>query len=329
MRVVQAKAFGEPEVLSVTEGPEPVAGEGEVVVAVAAIDVMFLDTLLRSGWAKDFFPVEPPFVPGGAVAGVVESVGAGVDAGWIGKRVATATAASGIGRGTPTGGYAEKALAKADTLVAVPEGLGLEQAVALVHDGRTALAVMGRAAIQPGEWVLITAAAGGLGTLLIQMARAAGAQVIATARGTAKLELAQRLGANAVVDYSNDGWVEEVEKRTGGVQVLLDGAGGETGRAAMRALATGGRILGYGNAAGGFAAFDAEAAAAQGIAIVPLFEISAGEVDWNALLERAQAEAADGRLEVVIGQRFPLDQAAAAHTAIAARSAIGRTILTV
>ncbi|GAB4587858.1 zinc-binding dehydrogenase [Nocardia sp. IFM 10818] len=329
MRVVEATAFGEPEVLVVTEAPDPVAGQGEVVVAVRAIDVMFLDTRMRSGWAKDFFPVEPPFVPGGAVAGVVESVGAGVDAGWVGQRVATATAASGIGRGTPTGGYAEKALAKADTLVAVPEGLAVEQAVALVHDGRTALAVMGRAAIRPGEWVLITAAAGGLGTLLIQLARDAGARVIAAARGTAKLELAQRLGAHAVVDYSTAGWVDEVLQLTGGVQVLLDGAGGEIGRAAMAAVGTGGRILGYGNAAGGFADFDTEAAAARDIAIVPLFEISAGEVDWNALFEQAQADAAAGRLEVVIGQRFPLEQAAAAHAAIAARNAIGRTILTV
>ncbi|WP_067541399.1 zinc-binding dehydrogenase [Nocardia crassostreae] len=329
MRVVEAKAFGDPEVLTVAEAPEPVAGAGQVVVAVEAIDVMFLDTLMRSGWAKDFFPVEPPFVPGGAVAGVVESVGAGVDAGWVGKRVATSTAASGIGSGTPTGGYAEKALAKAESLVPVPEGLDMGKAVALVHDGRTALAVMARAAIEPGEWVLITAAAGGLGTLLIQMARAAGAQVVAAGRGAAKLELAQRLGANAVVDYSGEDWVGEVEKLTGGVQLLLDGAGGEIGRAAMGAIVAGGRILGYGNAAGGFAAFDAEAAAAQGISIVPLFEISAGEIDWNALLQQAQAEAAAGRLEVVIGQRFPLDQAAAAHAAIAARAAIGRTILTV
>ncbi len=329
MRTVQAEAFGGPEALTVTEAPDPVAGPGEVVVRVEAADVMFLDTLLRSGAGRDYFPVAPPFVPGGAVAGVVESVGAGVGAEWIGRRVGTPTAASGIGGGTPTGGYAERALAKADTLAVVPDGLSLTQAVALVHDGRTALAVADRAAIQPGEWVLITAAAGGLGTLLIQLARTAGARVIAAARGAAKLELAQRLGAQEVVDYSEDGWVEKVRELTGGVQVVLDGAGGETGGIALGAVTPGARFIGYGNAAGGFAAVDTEAAAAQGVTVVTLFELTADGVDWNALHDRAQAEAAAGRLEVVIGQSFPLEDAAAAHAAIESRTAAGRTILTV
>ncbi|MCU1645041.1 MAG: putative dehydrogenase [Nocardia sp.] len=329
MRVVEAKAFGGPEVLAVNEVPDPVAGAGEVVVAVAAADVMFLDTLLRNGWAKDFFPVEPPFIPGGAVAGVVESVGPDVDPEWIGKRVATPTAASGIGGGTPTGGYAEKALAEVGTLAVVPEELSMEQAVALVHDGRTVMAVTDRAAIAPGEWVLITAAAGGLGTLLIQLARSAGARVVAAARGEAKLALAQRLGATEVVDYSQPGWIDQVRELTGGVQVVLDGAGGEIGAATLAATTAGGRIIGYGNAAGGFALIDAEQAAAQGIAVVGLFDITTGDVDWNALHERAHAEVAAGRLEVVIGQSFPLAEAAAAHAAIEARTASGRTILTV
>ncbi|MET9490216.1 zinc-binding dehydrogenase [Nocardia sp. NPDC006630] len=329
MRVVEAKTFGGPEVLTVNEAPDPVAGPGQVVVAVAAADVMFLDTLLRSGWAKDFFPVEPPFVPGGAISGVVESVGPEVDPAWIGTRVATPTAASGIGGGTPTGGYAEKALAKVGTLAVVPEELSLEQAVALAHDGRTVMAVTDRAAIQPGEWVLITAAAGGLGTLLIQLARSAGARVIAAARGAAKLALAQRLGADEVVDYSQPDWVDQVRARTGGVQVVLDGAGGAIGAAALAVTVPGGRIIGYGNAAGGFAPIDAEAAAAQDITVVSLFELTGSDVDWPALHERAHAEVAAGRLEVVIGQSFPLAEASAAHAAIEARTASGRTILTV
>ncbi|MRH89463.1 zinc-binding dehydrogenase [Nocardia sp. SYP-A9097] len=329
MRAVEIKAFGGPEVLAVHEVPDPVAGAGEVVVAVAAADVGFLDTLMRSGLGRNFFPVDPPFVPGGAVSGVVESVGPGVDTGWIGRRVATQTAASGIGGGTPTGGYAEKALAKVETLAIVPDELSLEQGVALVADGRTALAVANRAAIQPGEWVLITAAAGGLGTLLIQLARSAGGRVIAAARGEAKLALAQRLGAEAVVDYSQPGWTDRVREVTGGVPVVLDGAGGEIGREALSAIEPGGRIIGYGNAAGGFAAIDMEAAAAQDIAVVTLFDLTTGDIDWFALHNRAQDEVAAGRLEVVIGQSFPLEAAASAHTAIADRVAAGRTILTV
>ncbi|GAA5073767.1 alcohol dehydrogenase catalytic domain-containing protein [Nocardia iowensis] len=136
MRVVQAVEFGGPEVLTVREVPEPVAGADEVVVQVAAADVMFLDTRLRSGWGGDFFELRTPYVPGGAVAGVVVAVGADVDRSWVGKRVATATAASRIGGGQPIGGYAEQALAKAATLTVVPEGLSLLQAVALTHDGK-------------------------------------------------------------------------------------------------------------------------------------------------------------------------------------------------
>ncbi|GAB2510689.1 zinc-binding dehydrogenase [Nocardia heshunensis] len=329
MRVVQAKEFGGPEVLTVTEVPDPIPGPGEVAVRVAAADVMFLDTTLRSGWAAAFFPVEPPFVPGGAVAGTVEAVGTGVSTAWIGRRVATPTAASGIGGGLPIGGYAELALAKAATLAVVPDELTFVQAAALAHDGRTALAVADRANTQPGQWVLITAAAGGLGTLLIQIARAAGERVIAVARGEAKLALAQRLGAHEVVDYSQPDWAERVRAITGGVQTVLDGAGGDIGRAALTTINPGGSLIAYGNSAGGFAAVDAESAAAQGITLVSLFDVASPDTDWLGLHERAHAEVAAGRLEVVVGQTFPLEEAAAAHAAIESRTAVGRTILTV
>ncbi|WP_405484228.1 zinc-binding dehydrogenase [Nocardia sp. NBC_00511] len=329
MRVVQAKEFGGPEVLSVGELPDPVAGDGEVLVRVGAADVMFLDTMMRSGWAAAFFPVQPPFVPGGAIAGTVEAVGPGVDAAWIGRRVATPTADSGIGGGLPIGGYAELARAKVETLAVIPEELSFVQAAALAHDGRTALAVIERADPRPGQWVLVTAAGGGLGTLFVQLAKAAGARVIAAARGTAKLELAQRLGADIVVDYSVAGWADTVREKTGGVQTVLDGAGGDIGSAALGAITSGGTLLAYGNSAGGFAAVDAETAAAQGITLLTLFDITAPGIDWLDLHERAQREVAAGRLEVVVGQTFPLAEAAAAHTAIGDRRAVGRTILTV
>ncbi|MEV2225556.1 zinc-binding dehydrogenase [Nocardia vinacea] len=332
MRAVHAAEFGGPEVLSVREVPEPVAGQGQVVVDVAAADVMFLDVQLRSGWGTEFFQLEPPYVPGGAVAGVVTSVGPEVDPSWVGKRVVTDTAASGIGGGQPIGGYAERALAKAETLVAVPEGLSLSAAVALAHDGRTALAVFDRAAIRPGEWVLITAAGGGLGTLLIQLARAAGANVVAAARGSVKLELAARLGANAVIDYSESDWSAKARAATGGAgsNVVLDGAGGDLGAGAIEAAADGGRVIGYGAAAGQFAEFDREAVAARGIEVLGLFDLTGkGDIDWLALAERSLAEAAAGRLEVVIGQSFPLEQADRAHVAIESRNAVGRTLLTV
>ncbi|WP_433679808.1 zinc-binding dehydrogenase [Nocardia sp. CA-119907] len=332
MRAVHAAEFGGPEVLSVREVPGLVAGPGQVVVDVAAADVMFLDVQLRSGWGTEFFKIEPPYVPGGAVAGVVASVGADVDPSWVGRRVTTQTAASGIGGGQPIGGYAEQSLAKAETLVPVPDGLSLSQAVALAHDGKMALAIFDRAAIRPGEWVLITAAGGGLGTLLIQLARAAGANVVAAARGSAKLELASRLGAHAVIDYSEPDWSAKARAATGGkgANVVLDGAGGTLGAGAIAAAADGGRFLGYGAAAGQFADVDREAVAARDIGVLGLFDLTDNDdIDWHALAERSLAEAVAGRLEVVIGQSFPLEQADRAHATIESRTAIGRTVLTV
>ncbi|MQY26725.1 zinc-binding dehydrogenase [Nocardia aurantia] len=330
MRAVQANSFGGPEVLTPVPVPDPVAGPGEVLVDVAAADVMFLDTLLRSGWGTEFFPVRPPYIPGGAIAGVVAEVGADVDPSWLGKRVATQTAASGIGGGVPTGGYAERALAKAETLNEVPTELDLLTAAALVHDGRTAYAVFEAAAVRPGDRVLITAAGGGVGTLLTQLATAAGAEVTAAARGEAKLALAQRLGAATTVDYSESGWAEEVLKATGGegADIVFDGAGGPLGRAALDATASGARFFGFGSAAGGFAVDD-ETAAARDVTVVPLRSITASGVDWKAVGSRAITEAAAGHLTVTVGGIYPLEQAAEAHAAMAARTTLGRTILTV
>ncbi|MCX4097652.1 zinc-binding dehydrogenase [Nocardia sp. alder85J] len=329
MRAVEAKSFGGPEVLTPVELPDPVPGTGQVLVDVAAADVMFLDTLLRSGWGTAFFPVRPPYVPGGAIAGVVSAVGAGVDPAWLGTRVAAQTAASGIGGGVPTGGYAERALAVADNLLEVPAELDLVTAAALVHDGRTALALMRSAGIRPGDRVLITAAGGGVGTLLTQLVTATGAKVIAAARGEAKLALAQRLGATTVVDYSETEWTERVLAATGGegADIVLDGAGGALGRAALEAAAPGARFLAFGSAGGGFA-LDAAAAAAHGVTLISLHEVTGSDIDWRAIGTEALAAVASGRLTVTVGRTFPLEKAADAHATIAARTAVGRTILT-
>lgn len=330
MRAVQVKEFGGPDVLQVVELPAPQPDSVEVVVDVEVADVMFLDTRLRSGWGQDYFPLRLPYVPGGAIGGVVSAIGAEVDPRWLGKRVVTQTAASGIGGGLPTGGYAEKSLAKAATLTEIPVGLSTEQAVGLAHDGRTALAVFDKAAVQPDSWVLITAAGGGLGTLLTQLAVAAGAQVVAAARGREKLALATRLGATAVVDYTVDGWEERVREITGGgVAVVFDGAGGEIGGAALAVAADKGLFLGYGAAAGDFANGDTDAAAAREVTVLGLFDAVGEDVDWAALASRAHVAVAEGWLEVVIGQTFPIDQVRHAHAAIESRSAVGRTLLTV
>src|ERR1022692_4381137 len=131
MRVIQVTQFGGPEVLTPGEAPDPVAGPGEAVIVVSAADVLFLDTQIRSGSARGYFAVKPPYEPGSGVAGRVVSVGPGVDPGWTGRRAVT----------RPGGqeGYAEMAMAPADGLVQVPDSLGLREAAALLHDGPTAL----------------------------------------------------------------------------------------------------------------------------------------------------------------------------------------------
>jgi len=328
MRAVQAMEFGRPDVLEVHEVPDPVPEEGQVLVDVAAADVMFLDTQLRSGWGIDFFPMHPPYIPGGAIGGIVSAVGAGVDSVSVGTRVVAPTAASGVGTGVPTGGYAEKAVAAAESVIQVPDSMNFQQAVALVHDGRTSRVVFEIAAIEPGDWVLITAAGGGLGTLLTQYAHNAGARVIAAARGAAKLELAQRLGAEVAIDYSADDWAEHARAVTGGSgpRVVFDGAGGKIGGAALSITAGDGHFIGYGAAAGDFAASES-VDVAPGVKVNGLFDLHDDDVDWHEPGKRAIAEAAAGRVEVVVGQSFPLDEADRAHTAIEERAAIGRTIL--
>lgn len=208
MRVARATGFGGPEVLVTADVPEPVAGPGQVVVEVAAADTIFLDTQLRSGWGGEYFTLEPPYVPGGGVAGTVRAVGAGADAAaWLGRRVAAS-----IGF---TGGYAERAVTGVESLAAVPDGLALTDAAALVHDGVTATALLDLTEPKPGETVLVVGASGGMGTLLVQLAKAAGARVVGTARGGRKTALVRELGADAVIDAGAPDWVARAREALG------------------------------------------------------------------------------------------------------------------
>lgn len=322
MRVVHATRFGGPEVLVVGDAPEPNPGPGRVVVEVAVAQVLFLDTQLRSGWGGDYFPLEPPYVPGGGVAGRVVSVGDGVDPGWIGRQV-LATTPSGT-----TGGYAQRAEATAEGLLDVPDGMDLRDALA-AFDGLTALSFMEKAKVQPGARVLVGAAGGSLGTWLVPLAHAAGAYVIAAARGTQKLDLARDLGADAVIDYSAPDWTDRVREETdgAGVDVVFDGAGGQIGRAAFEATARGGRFLSYGAASGDFAPIEPHEAERQKIIVVGILDDPLTPADRRRLTQLALSEIAGGRIHPVIGQTFPLDQAADAHTAIETRIAIGKTLL--
>ncbi|GAA4528220.1 zinc-binding dehydrogenase [Nonomuraea ferruginea] len=331
MRVVEVTTFGDPEVLVARDAPDPVAGPGQVLIEVVAVDVLFLDTQLRAGWGQGFFPVEPPYVPGDGVAGTVVAIGEGVDPGWTGRRVVARTGKP-VHEGSPilapVGGYATKAVARTETLVEIPDALGPHEALALLHDGPTGMGVVDRAGIRPGDPVLVTAAGGSLGVVITQLATAAGARVIGAARGHAKLDLARKAGAEEAVDYTEEGWADRVRDLTGGVQAVFDGAGGPLGRQALDAAVSGARFFAYGAAGGTFADFTAEEAAARGVRLIGITDGAPEPVRVRELIERSLAEAAAGRLRPHIGQTFPLERAADAHAAIAARTALGKTLLT-
>ncbi|MEV0698150.1 zinc-binding dehydrogenase [Saccharopolyspora sp. NPDC050389] len=318
MRVVQVTEFGGPEVLTVVEAADPVPGAGQVAVRASAVDVLFLDTQLREGWGQEYFATNPPYVPGNGVAGVVVSAGDGVDPSWLWREVVASTANGGT--------YAELAVVDETELLPVPDGLDPREAVALLHDGTTAMFLAEHARIEPGERVLVTGAAGGAASVLVQLARAAGAQVVGAARGETKLNLVRELGGEPV-DYATPDWAEQVRKLTGGVDVVFDGVGGRLGRAAFEVANAGARVYTYGAASGGFAEIHPAEAQLRNVTVVGLLDVQPTPEEKKPVTGRALAEAAAGRIKPTIGQTFPLERAADAHTAIAARTTPGRTLL--
>jgi NADPH2:quinone reductase len=258
-----------------------------------------------------------PIVPGNGVGGRIAALGPGVDPALLGTLVISTTGG--------TGGYAELVAVDAAGVIGVPEGLGLADAVALLADGRTALSLIRQAAPQVGETVLVEAAAGGVGSLLVQLARNAGARVIGAAGGPRKLALAAELGADVTVDYTAAAWADHLGAEA--IDLVFDGVGGTVGRAAFDLVRPGGRFYGFGLASGTFTQIPPAEAAAKNITVLrggPLSPEAMRELSRAAL-----AEAAAGRLRPVIGQTFPLERAADAHAAMEARATLGKTLLTV
>ena len=320
MRAVIMREFGPPRVLEPAEVEEPRAGQGEVVIDVELANVTFVETQVRAG--KPPHPSMLPTLPailGNGVGGTVAPGGDADEAGLAGRRVVASL--------NGTGGYAGRAVVAAARLVEVPDGVAMRDAVALLADGRTALALAGRAGLRAGDTVLVEAAAGGVGTLLIQLARHAGARVVALAGQPRKLALARDLGADLTVNYSQDGWTQEVRDAVGDADVVFDGVGGDIGLAAFGLLGAGGRFCPFGMASGSFAPVPAELAEAHQVTVLRAGPASAEEL--LALVRTALAEAAAGRIRAVIGQEFDLADAAAAHAAIEARQTVGKTLLTV
>jgi len=321
MRVVRAMGFGGPEVLVPGEAPDPVAGLDQVVVDVSVASMTFVETQVRRGVDRWHDRPQLPYVPGGLVAGLVIMAGERVDPDWLGRRVVASTG--------DAGGFAERAVAMAEDLFLVPDGLGLPEAAALYSDGSTAQGLLERAGIRTGDRVLVEAAAGGVGTLLVQLCLAAGAQVIGAARGPRKLDLVRQLGANAVIDYADSGWTERVLEATGGSgpSVVFDGVGGQIGRAAFEATARGGRFSVHGASSGEVTQVDTVEARDRGVQVIGIEQLFDFRPHVQRWATQIMSHAATGSIRPVIGQTFPLERAADAHRAVENRVALGKTLL--
>lgn len=318
MRSVEVTAFGSPEVLQVRESPRPTPGPGEVVIEVEAAEILFLDTQLRSGWGREYFTVEPPFVPGVGIAGTVTELGDGVDAAWQGARVAASTSSVGHYRG---GGYAEFALAGVDRALRIPAGVEPAEALAALSDGAMGVSRVERSGLSAGDRALVTAASGGIGIWLIPLLAAAGVEVIAAAHGRQKVELARERGAIVAVDYGQEGWADGLDE----VDVVFDGAGGQLGEQAANLLRHGGRFFAYGAASGEFVDTD-RLAAERGVQVIGLHEEFTDE-DAHRYAGQALHLLAAGTVAPVIGQELPLESAAQAHAAIEDRRIVGKSVL--
>ncbi|WP_229051554.1 zinc-binding dehydrogenase [Aeromicrobium sp. Leaf350] len=303
MRAIRHHRFGPPDVLQLDDVPVPEPADGQLRIVVEAAGVHVLDTTIRSGDPNGPMALpELPTVPGREVAGVVDAVGPGVSADWIGSHVVAHL-------GFTSGGYAEMAVVAADRAYRVPDGLSSALAVAAIGTGRTAAGILTIAELTDDDVVAVTSAAGGLGVLLVQGAVGAGARVVGLA-SRAKRELVESLGAE-FVDYGGD--VPELS-------VVLDGVGGAVGRELFARLRQGGRLVRFGWSSGEQNAYaDPERRVLDVLGPFMLENLTRFE-------RESLAAAADGT-RVPSVSAFDLADAAAAHRALEERRTTGKVVL--
>lgn len=313
MIIIEAEHHGDPDVLVPREVPNLTAAPGEVLVDLAWSGVLSLDGLLRQGAAPAEFAVDFPWTPGQGGAGVVAAVGPGVDESWVGRRVVV----------DAPGSYAQQVVVDPDLLVPVPDGVPLDQAIGLLHDGGTALGLWQTvAASGPIGTVAITPAAGGAGTILVQLAVESGCRVIGLTGGDRKVEFVRSLGAEVVIDHARPDWPDLL--RAEHPDVLLDGIGGAEAATRAAAIVPGGTYLNYGNAGGGFAEFPTP----EGVHVIDGSILGRLYADGRrARQDEVLHRATSGRLRAHIGATFPLTEAAAAHRALADRAVLGKALL--
>jgi len=320
MKAIRVAQTGGPEVLTFGELPEPRPHAGQAVVRVEAAGLNYIDTYQRTG----LYPLPLPYVPGLEGAGVVIGLGPGVSGLREGDRVAWSTR---------IGSYAEINAVPAELLVKVPDGVDLETAAAAMLQGMTAhFLVDGAYALKPGDTCIVHAAAGGVGLLLIQMAKQKGARVIGTCSTEEKAALARGAGADEVVLYTSQDFEAEARRFTGGrgVDVVYDSVGQSTFEKSLSSLRSRGMMVLFGQSSGPVAPFNPAVLAQKGSLFLTrptLFHYIADRASLERRAGDVLSAVAAGRLAVRIGATFPLAQAADAHRALEGRKTTGKVLL--
>jgi NADPH2:quinone reductase len=322
MRAVLVDHFTSPSSLTVSEAPEPVLGEDQVLVDVRAAGVNFFDTLIVQGK----YQVKPPFPfsPGGEIAGVVREVGA---------RVRGIEQGSLVMAHVGHGGFAERALAAPEALHPIPKGMSFEQAAAFpIVYGAAYASVVQRGGLRPGETALVTAAAGGVGLAAVQVACAVGARVIALASGD-KLDVARGAGADLALDYRQPGWIEAVREATGGrgADVVIENVGGEVFDGCTRCIAWGGRLVVVGFASGRIPEIAVNRVMLKHISIVGVHFGPMYREELHTVREAFRALDClyrQNKVAPLVSLTLPLEKVAEALDALSARKTVGKVVLT-
>jgi NADPH2:quinone reductase len=319
---IRVHEVGGPEVLKWEEVEVGDPGPGQIRIRQEAAGLNFIDVYHRTG----LYPQPLPFTPGVEGAGVVEAVGPDVTSVSVGDRVAY---------GGPAGGYAEARLIDPSRVVKLPDAISSEQAAAMMLQGMTAEMLLRRVyPVKSGDTVLVHAAAGGVGLILCQWAKALGATVIGTVGSDEKAELVRAHGCDYPIVYTKADFVAEVDRITGGakVPVVYDGVGKDTFMKSLDCLARRGMMVSFGNASGPVDPFPTLLLAQKGSLFLTRPTLYDYTLDPNDLQQSARElfdVVTSGKLTIEVGQRFALSDAAEAHRALEGRKTSGSTVLTI
>jgi NADPH:quinone reductase len=318
MHAIVMRAAGGPEVLRYEEMPDPTPGPDQVVIQVAAAGINFSDLRSRQAAARSTLPR----IPGSEAAGTIVAVGEGVSQFQVGDVVACHSV---------PGCYAEQVAAPLDAVVKLPEGMDPRGAAATMLQGRTAYAMAFHAyAIQPGDRVLVHAGAGGVGLLLTQIAKMAGAEVFATVGSDEKMQLAREAGADHVINYETEDFAKAINQATEnqGVNAIYDAVGKATFTKGLSCLASRGTLVSYGSASGPIKPFDLSLLARSGgyVTSTNARRYAQTQEEWLRQTTLVFEWVHTGKLRVW-STTYPLAQAAEAHRALQDRHTVGKQLL--